>query len=88
MMLGLGETRDEVVRVFDDLRAAGCSLLSLGQYLAPSGAHAPVIEYITPEAFEQYRQEALRRGFCFVKSGPYVRSSYAAGEYCAGAGNS
>ncbi len=81
LMLGLGEKRDEVLRVFDDLREAGCDYLALGQYLQPSRAHAPVRAYITPEEFEAYRQEALGRGFFHVESGPYVRSSYRAHAY-------
>jgi len=81
IMLGLGEKKDEVFSVFDDLIKAGCSLLSIGQYLAPSNKHFPVQEYVRPEAFQEYKDEALRRGFAFVKSGPYVRSSYAAYEY-------
>lgn len=81
LMLGLGETGDEVLQVFDDLTSVGCSWLSLGQYLAPSRRHFPVREFIPPERFEQYRQEALSRGFSHVESGPYVRSSYHADQY-------
>ena len=81
LMLGLGEGEGEVLRVLDDLREAGCSWLSLGQYLAPSRSHAPVHEFIPPEMFERYRKEALFRGFDHVESGPYVRSSYHAAEY-------
>ncbi|MDD5505680.1 MAG: lipoyl synthase [Candidatus Omnitrophica bacterium] len=81
LMLGLGEKRDEVFAVFDDLVKAGCMFLSIGQYLAPSVKHFPVREYLHPEVFEEYKKEALRRGFSYVKSGPYVRSSYAASEY-------
>ncbi|MGD8227514.1 MAG: lipoyl synthase [Desulfobacteraceae bacterium] len=78
LMLGLGETRDELLKVMDDLRETGCHLLTLGQYLAPSAAHHPVIRYVPPEEFEEFRQEALTRGFCEVASSPYVRSSYQA----------
>ncbi|SNB47757.1 lipoyl synthase [Geobacter sp. DSM 9736] len=81
IMLGLGETEEEVLRVLDDLRNVGCTWLSLGQYLAPTRDHFPVQEYISPERFEKYRQEALVRGFSHVESGPYVRSSYHADHY-------
>jgi len=81
LMLGLGEKKDEVFAVFDDLLNAGCMFLSIGQYLAPSARHFPVREYLHPDVFEEYKKEALKRGFSFVKSGPYVRSSYAASEY-------
>lgn len=84
LMLGLGEREDEVLQVLDDLREAGCSWLSLGQYLAPSRSHIPVHEYVHPEQFERYRQEALSRGFGHVESGPYVRSSYHADHYLSG----
>ncbi|MBM3243602.1 MAG: lipoyl synthase [Candidatus Omnitrophica bacterium] len=82
LMLGLGEVPEQVYKVFDDLIKAGCSYLSIGQYLAPSNSHFPVKEYIPPEVFEEYRQKALSAGFRFVKSAPYVRSSYLAHEYC------
>ncbi len=81
LMLGLGEKDDEVFKVFDDLVKTGCRLLSIGQYLAPSKNHFPVKRYLEPEVFEEYKKAALRRGFSYVKSGPYVRSSYAASEY-------
>jgi lipoic acid synthetase len=81
LMLGLGEKREEVLAVFDDLVEAGCVFLSIGQYLAPSAKHFPVREYLHPRVFEEYKKEALKRGFSFVMSGPYVRSSYAASEY-------
>ncbi|MBW2063486.1 MAG: lipoyl synthase [Deltaproteobacteria bacterium] len=78
MMLGLGETREEVLGVMNDLREAGCRLLTLGQYLAPSERHHPVIRYVPPEEFDEYAKEALNRGFCAVASAPLVRSSYRA----------
>ncbi|PIP19002.1 MAG: lipoyl synthase [Candidatus Omnitrophica bacterium CG08_land_8_20_14_0_20_41_16] len=81
LMLGLEETRQEVYAVFDDLVKAGCSYLSIGQYLAPSNNHVSVKEYISPEIFDQYKEEAIARGFRYVKSAPYVRSSYLAAEY-------
>ncbi len=81
IMLGLGETEDEVLTVFADLRSAGCSYLGIGQYLAPSRQHHPVREFIRPELFEKYRITALAMGFAHVESGPYVRSSYHAARY-------
>ena len=81
LMLGLGETRREVVTAMQDLRLAGCDFLSLGQYLAPSRQHYPVKEYVTIEQFAEYKRMALGVGFLHVESGPYVRSSYLAGEY-------
>jgi lipoic acid synthetase len=80
IMLGLGETRDEVLQAMDDLIGAGCGLLTLGQYLAPSDRHHPVVRYVTPEEFEQWRQLAIEIGFSEVASGPFVRSSYHAKE--------
>ncbi|MDD4981921.1 MAG: lipoyl synthase [Candidatus Omnitrophota bacterium] len=82
VMLGLGEGEEEVCQVFDDLVKAGCSYLSIGQYLAPGNSSFPVKEYLMPEIFERYREKALSAGFRFVKSAPYVRSSYMAHEYC------
>ncbi len=78
LMLGLGETQDEVLETIDDLVAQGCRLLTIGQYLQPTPAHLSVAEYIHPDQFEFYKQEALRRGFSYVESGPLVRSSYMA----------
>lgn len=79
MMLGLGETRKEVHTAMDDLLKAGCRILTLGQYLAPSDKHYPVVRYVTPEAFEDYKIEAQKRGFLGIASSPFVRSSYRAG---------
>ena len=76
LMLGLGETKEEIFKAMDDLRSAGCSLLTLGQYLAPSTRHYPVFRYVPPEEFEEYEVEALDRGFLGVASAPLVRSSY------------
>lgn len=84
VMLGLGETEDEVLAVFADLRRAGCFYLSVGQYLAPSRRHYPVQEFVRPEQFEKLREKALAMGFVHVESGPYVRSSYLAEQYCGG----
>lgn len=81
IMLGMGEREEEIMAVLEDLRRAGCSYLSIGQYLAPSKAHFPVMEYVPPEIFDQYREYALSLGFLHVESGPYVRSSYLAERY-------
>lgn len=81
IMLGMGEVEEEVEQVLRDLRAIGCAYLSIGQYLAPSRQHYPVQEYVRPEVFEQLRESALKLGFAHVESGPYVRSSYHAGQY-------
>ena len=78
IMVGLGETEEEVLGVLDDLRRHHCDFLTIGQYLAPSRFHHPVVEYITPAVFDKYRQAALDRGFVYVASGPLVRSSYMA----------
>jgi lipoic acid synthetase len=81
IMVGLGETEAEVLAVFADLRRAECAYLSVGQYLAPSKRHYPVQEFISPERFDFFRDEALGLGFEHVESGPYVRSSYHAEQY-------
>jgi lipoyl synthase len=81
IMLGLGETRDEVVQAMRDLRSAGCDILTLGQYLRPSDKHLPVAEFVRPEVFADLEQDGLRLGFRFVAAGPLVRSSYKAGEF-------
>lgn len=81
IMLGLGETRDEVVQAMRDLRAVGCDILTFGQYLQPSPKHLPVQAFVRPEEFEEYRRLGEAEGFEFVASGPLVRSSYRAGEY-------
>jgi lipoic acid synthetase len=80
IMLGLGETAEQVFALFEDLRAVGCEFLTIGQYLAPSREHHAVMEYIHPEQFEAYGQAAREMGFAFVVSAPFVRSSYNAGE--------
>jgi lipoic acid synthetase len=76
IMLGLGETRDEVYRAMDDLAANGLDILTLGQYLQPTKMHHEVIEYIHPDLFAHYKEEGLMRGLKYVESGPLVRSSY------------
>ncbi|WP_319559553.1 lipoyl synthase [Marispirochaeta sp.] len=80
LMLGLGEKREEVLVLFDDLRQAGCDFLTIGQYIAPSSSHYPVAEYVHPDVFDEYRREAQNRGFRHVASAPFVRSSYKAAE--------
>jgi lipoic acid synthetase len=80
-MVGLGEGRDEILALLDDLCAASCSNLTIGQYLQPSAAHWPVSRFYTPEEFGEFRREALLRGFKTVASGPLVRSSYHAAEH-------
>ena len=87
LMVGLGETEEEMVQVFKDLIEVGCKFLSIGQYLAPSGDYEKVKEFVKPEQFERYKTIALDMGFEFVHSTPYARSSYMAHEYLAG-GNS
>jgi lipoic acid synthetase len=80
LMLGLGETLEEVLDVLRDLRAAGCDLLTIGQYLRPAKENLPVVEYVEPEIFEGLRKDAVKMGFTFVASGPFVRSSMNAEE--------
>jgi lipoic acid synthetase len=80
LMVGLGETREQVIEVMKDLRTHGCEFLTIGQYLAPSKLHHPVIEYITPAMFDEYAQTARDLGFEYVASAPFVRSSYMARE--------
>lgn len=76
IMLGLGETREEIARTMDDLREHGVTVLTMGQYLRPSPRHLPVMEYIRPEVFEELRELALSKGFLHVASGPLIRSSH------------
>jgi lipoic acid synthetase len=80
LMVGLGEQRDELVATFSDLRAAGCQILTLGQYLRPSAAHAPMARYYHPDEFRELKEIALDLGFVHVESGALVRSSYHAHE--------
>ena len=80
LMVGLGEERDEILTVFDDLRRVGVSILTIGQYLRPSLKHAPMTRYYHPDEFADLKREALARGFVHVESGPLVRSSYHAHE--------
>lgn len=81
IMLGLGETRDEVLQTMDDLRAAGCNVLTIGQYLQPTAKNVEVSEYITPEVFEEYGRIGREKGFKHVESSPLVRSSYHAAKH-------
>jgi lipoic acid synthetase len=76
IMLGLGETRDEIVETLCDLRAAGVSAVTIGQYLRPTMNHLPVVEYVHPDRFREYERIGEEMGFLFVASGPFVRSSY------------
>lgn len=80
LMVGLGETSDEVLRTLRDLRDVGVRIVTIGQYLQPTPAHAPVAEYVTPEQFAAYRRQALEMGFSYCASAPLVRSSYLAEE--------
>jgi lipoic acid synthetase len=80
-MLGLGEVEDDIVATMKDLKTVDVSILTLGQYLRPSKGHIPVSEYVNPEKFEHYKRLAEELGFLYVASGPFVRSSYRAGEF-------
>jgi lipoyl synthase len=81
LMVGLGETEDEMVATMKDLRAVGCDFLTVGQYLRPTQKHLPVVEFVTPDRFDRYRDIGLELGFHYVASGALVRSSYKAGEF-------
>jgi len=81
IMLGLGETEREVLETMDDLRGAGCEVMTIGQYLQPTMKHMPVEEYVVPEKFEEYRLAGLEKGFSYVESSPLVRSSYHAAKH-------
>lgn len=81
IMVGLGETPEEVEALMDDLLAVGCQILTIGQYLQPSHHHYPVAAYITPEQFARYKEIGLKKGFNIVESAPLVRSSYHAEKH-------
>ena len=81
VMLGLGETEEELFTAMEDLRKAGCDILTLGQYLQPTLKHLPVVEFVRPEKFSEYGERARQMGFVHVASGPMVRSSYHADEF-------
>ena len=87
LMLGMGETSDEILDVMQDLRQAGCAMLTLGQYLQPTRNHLPVIRYIEPAEFREFHQAGLQLGFTHVEAGPLVRSSYHAAEQFEGDGH-
>ncbi len=76
IMVGLGETRDEMLKAMDDLAEHGCDVLTIGQYLQPTPMHLAVAEFVHPDTFSMYKEEGMKRGFAFVESGPLVRSSY------------
>jgi lipoic acid synthetase len=80
-MLGMGETREEILETMDDLREAGTELLSIGQYLQPSPDHYSLQRFVSPNEFEELKKIAVGKGFLFCQSGPFVRSSYKAGEF-------
>ena len=80
IMLGFGETEQQVYQLFDDLIQVNCEFLTIGQYLAPSKRHLPVVEYVSPSQFDEYARVARQKGFEFVASAPLVRSSYHAGQ--------
>ena len=80
IMLGLGESEEEVMQAIKALRSAQVDIITLGQYLQPTSRHLPVKEYITPEKFNSYKENAEKLGFKYVVAGPLVRSSYRAGE--------
>jgi lipoic acid synthetase len=86
LMAGLGETVDELIETFSDIRDTGCDILTVGQYLAPTPKHIPIEKYYTPEEFDYLKQQALGLGFRYVEAGPLVRSSYHAGRHTDGAG--
>ena len=81
IMLGLGESDDDIRQTLQDLRSVDCDVVTFGQYLQPTKRHLPVKEYVTPEKFEEWRIEAEAMGFAYVAAGPLVRSSYKAGEF-------
>jgi lipoic acid synthetase len=84
IMLGLGELQEEVLQTLRDLRAAGCRVVTIGQYLQPDSNLAKVVEYVHPEVFDFYREEGLKMGFTHVESSPLVRSSYHAEKHVNG----
>jgi len=80
IMLGLGETREEISETLRDLRAVDCDIVTIGQYLRPSEFHLPIVRYVPPEEFAEIKAEGIALGFRHVESGPLVRSSYHAHE--------
>lgn len=81
IMVGLGETEEEVLETMDDLLKSGCKVLTIGQYLQPSAHHLKIVEFIKPEIFIKYREAAIQKGFSMVESSPLVRSSYHAEKH-------
>ena len=81
VMLGLGENDEEILETMQDLRSVECDILTLGQYLQPTPKHLPVVEFVTPERFEKYKELGLQMGFRYIESGPLVRSSYHAEKH-------
>lgn len=81
IMLGLGETEEEIIKTMKDLRSSEVDILTMGQYLQPTLKHLPVVEYVTPQKFYMYKENAKQMGFTYVVSGPLVRSSYRAAEF-------
>lgn len=81
IMLGLGETEEEILQTMDDLLAAGCEVMTIGQYLQPTKDHYQIQEYVTPEKFEEYGEIGRRKGFRHIESSPMVRSSYHAEKH-------
>jgi lipoic acid synthetase len=79
-MVGLGETKEQVLQVMDDMRCANIDFLTIGQYLRPTLRHAPVDRYVHPDEFEFYKKAAYNKGFLMVSSSPLTRSSYHAGD--------
>ena len=75
-MLGLGEEKEEVLQTLQDLKDNGCDVVTIGQYLQPTQKHLPVVRFVHPDEFAEYREEGYRMGLDFVESGPLVRSSY------------
>jgi len=80
VMVGLGETNDEILETMSDLHEAGCDILTIGQYLQPTSAHLPVLRYVHPDDFLMFKEKGLAMGFRYVESGPLVRSSYHAAQ--------
>lgn len=81
IMLGLGETHEEIIESMQDLRSVECDVLTLGQYLQPTPKHLPIVEFVTPERFAEYKELGMKMGFKYVESGPLVRSSYHAEKH-------
>jgi lipoic acid synthetase len=81
VMLGLGETEEEIIETMEDLRSVDCDVLTLGQYLQPTHKHLPIVEFVTPERFAKYKEIGMGMGFKYVESGPLVRSSYHAEKH-------